>query len=364
MNKPLSASRIKTLQSCSWKYYCNYILKLPDETNDGALRGSCVHNIFECLGNPRHKNIYNVILEQQDAFAHPTIKRYVESYANENGLTDEFNMNLLNEMIVEGINCDFYGDSEVKPDVSLSEKDFDISVDDGTVNYRILGFIDKLFLFKKKSEALIRDFKTSKAVFQGDDITDNIQDIIYKLAVKHLYPDYYKRKMQFLFLRFDCKNDGNVITPDLDEDEMRGFELFLTEIQKVVNNFTEEDAKNNFAWDKGYPTQEQGFSGRLLCGYAKYPMQKRKNGEGCYFFCPYKFPYNYYVLLDESGDTVKSSKNLLELEELKKHHTGLIIEKKSYEGCPAAYNKAWVEADLKKDGVEADDINKKWGYNI
>ena len=32
----LSASRIKTAQSCSWLYYCKYKLKLPDKGNDGS----------------------------------------------------------------------------------------------------------------------------------------------------------------------------------------------------------------------------------------------------------------------------------------------------------------------------------------
>ena len=34
----LSASRIKTLQSCSWSYYSNYVLKLPQTNNSGAMR--------------------------------------------------------------------------------------------------------------------------------------------------------------------------------------------------------------------------------------------------------------------------------------------------------------------------------------
>ena len=42
----LSASRIKTAQSCSWLYWCKYKLKLPDTSNDGARRGSICHLIF------------------------------------------------------------------------------------------------------------------------------------------------------------------------------------------------------------------------------------------------------------------------------------------------------------------------------
>ena len=39
----LSASKIQTYELCSYQYYSKYVLKLPDETNSGALRGSTVH---------------------------------------------------------------------------------------------------------------------------------------------------------------------------------------------------------------------------------------------------------------------------------------------------------------------------------
>ena len=47
----LSASRIKTAQSCSWLYWFKYILKAPDKSNDGAKRGTICHLVFELLGD-------------------------------------------------------------------------------------------------------------------------------------------------------------------------------------------------------------------------------------------------------------------------------------------------------------------------
>ena len=55
----LSASRIKTAESCSWLYWCKYKLKLPDRSNDGARRGSICHLIFELLGEPRRKKYFD-----------------------------------------------------------------------------------------------------------------------------------------------------------------------------------------------------------------------------------------------------------------------------------------------------------------
>ena len=59
----LSASRIKTLQSCSWMYYCNYNLKLPQKNNSGAMRGTVAHLIFEILANPRHQHYVTKIVK-------------------------------------------------------------------------------------------------------------------------------------------------------------------------------------------------------------------------------------------------------------------------------------------------------------
>ena len=64
----LSASRISTLKKCSWTYWVKYVLKLPDTTNAGASRGWICHLIFEILGNPRHKKVYDRLLVSKDIF--------------------------------------------------------------------------------------------------------------------------------------------------------------------------------------------------------------------------------------------------------------------------------------------------------
>ena len=59
----LSASRIKTAQTCSWTYWCNYKLKLPDAGNDGSSRGTICHNIFELLGD-HHRVVFDQIVKE------------------------------------------------------------------------------------------------------------------------------------------------------------------------------------------------------------------------------------------------------------------------------------------------------------
>ena len=331
-NKPLSASRIKTLQTCSWQYWCKYHLKLPDRSNDGSLRGTICHAIFENLGNPRHKKHYTRIIKTQNTYASQPIKRMVEAYAKKHGIDDFENMDLINRMTVEGLNCDFFGSKDGKPTESISEKDFDISVTEGDKNYRILGFIDKLFLFKRRSLAIIRDFKTSKQMFSGKDYTDNIQNLMYCLAVKHLYPDFLKRQMEFLFLKFDCNNEGMMRMDNLDEEELEGFEYFLTGVQEIINNFNSDSATKNLAYNKGYLGRDDGFAGRVVCGRASYEGQLKRDGT-LMWHCPFKFAKKFYVLTDKDGEVVSSSedKKTLEAKKTDKHD----IEMRNYDGCPA-----------------------------
>lgn len=333
-NKPLSASRIKTLQMCSWQYWSKYHLRLPDKSNHGSLRGTICHAVFELLGNPKHKHHYTKIVKKQNIQASPAIDRMVLAYSKKYGIDDFENLDLVNQMILEGLNYDFFGDKDGKPTKSISEEKFDISVDEDGKSYRILGFIDKLYLFKRKKTALIRDFKTSKAIFSGKEYEDNMQDLMYCLAIKHLYPEYIKRKMEFLFLKFDCNNEGLLEMQEIDTDELEGFEHFLSEVQQIINNFNEKTAKSNLAYDQGYPKKEDGFAGKIVCGFADYAGKLKKDGTPMWH-CPFKFAFDYYHLLDDKGSFLSSAYDKETLQEKLDNGLGSEIKKLRYKGCPA-----------------------------
>ena len=71
---------------------------------------------------------------------------------------------------------------------------------------------------------------------------------MYALAVKHLYPDYLKRESEFVFLKFDLSEDlfgnpgsGIIRMGDMTDEELEGFEYYLTEVQEFIDNFSEKD---------------------------------------------------------------------------------------------------------------------------
>ena len=332
---PLSASRIKTAQSCAWLYWCKYKLNLPEQSNDGARRGSICHLVFEVLGVKKRKKYYRDIVKSQDTFSVPSIKRLILKHAVREGVDDEENITLMKEMIYNGLTYDFFGDDRSKPTEEYSEKDFLIVKDDGDVKYKIRGFIDKLFLYKRKKLAIIRDFKTSKSVFKGKDATDNLQDLMYSLAVKNLFPDYAKRVSEFLFLKFEldenAKNSGVVRMKPLDEEELKGFELQLSQIQKYLDGFSIKEAKSNFAARQDFP-KDGSFSGRLLCGFATRKGELKKDGSPKWH-CPMKFDFFYYVVYNSRNQTVGTYLEQDFNENLIPEGGG--YEMRYYEGCPA-----------------------------
>ena len=342
----LSASRIKTLQQCSWKYWCNYKLKLPDKSNDGASRGWICHLIFELLGDLRHISHYDLIVETGSIFKSEAIKRLVLHHARRLNVDDDENLELIDTMTVNGLHCDFFGDDDKVPDEAISEKDFDIVISHGDISYRIKGFIDKLFLYKENSFALIRDFKSSKQVFKGKEVTDNLQHLMYSLAVKHLYPEFQTRESEFLFLKFDLTKDmfnqsgsGVLKMSMVSDGELNGLEHELSEIQNYIDSFDEEKARSNYAGAQSYPS-DGTFGGPLACGKDGYKMRKGepvldKNGEPITaFICSYRKPFSYYALKDKDGKVLRTcfeeDKQVL----LAKKTGDQVVEMLEYKGCP------------------------------
>jgi len=300
----LSASRIKTAQSCSWLYWCKYHLKLPDRSNDGAKRGSICHLVFECLGEKRHKKHYDLVIKKKDIFASKAIERMVMKHAHRDGVDSEDNIQQIKTMTLAGLEYDFFGNEEGKPTQALSEEDFDFNYQDGEVSYKIKGFIDKLFLYKKKGLAIIRDFKSSKEPFKGKEIENNLQDLMYALAVRKKFPDYKITRSEFLFLNPLPEAKGVIKMAELTDEELRGFELELTQIQKYLDNFSIQDAFSDLAARKDYP-KDNSFGGPLQCGRATFKGQKKKDGSiMCH--CPYKFDFYYYKINDKQGNMVAS----------------------------------------------------------
>ena len=294
--KVLSASRIKTLETCSWVYWNNYHTKVPQSQNDGALRGTICHTVFELLLNKRHLKNYKRIIKKNAIDGDKGVDTLVKKLSAKVKL-DESNYKLLNDMILVGLKNDFFGEGGeiVKP-----EYDFDIKNDEP--KYHIRGFIDKPIKIKK--EMHIIDYKSSKYKFRGDDLEANIQAMMYSLASKKLWPKL-KPIVKFLFLRFPKQPIQELV---FDDNQIKGFEHYLEHVNDYVNKFDEESARSNFAVDS--------VKNKWMCQVGGWK-------------CPYKDPYKYYVKINDKGEVIETS-----LQDNFKDIKGFKVETRTYEGCP------------------------------
>ena len=345
-NVKLSASKIKLAQQCSWKYWANYELKLPQRGNDGSNRGSVCHMVYETLGDPENINDYNEIIKAGTINASKKISNLVKKYAEELGVSDKENMELMDMMCVKGLLYDFFGGDDCPPKESISEKSFDLEINEDGKSYKIRGFIDKLFLYSKDKRAIIRDFKTSKQVYKGKEISDNLQNLMYCLAVKHLYPTYNNREVEFIFVKFELEKDllgvpgkGVLKMEKISDDELDGFEYQLTAIQEFLEHFNEKDAKGYYAADQGYP-RDGSFGGPLMCGKEGFKKSKGellydKNGDKIpNYICEFRQPMTYYVLLDTDEKIIKSAFEDDKDKLVANKSRGEKVEKRFYKGCP------------------------------
>ena len=297
-----SASRMKTLEMCAWSYWCKYHLGLPDKTNDGALRGTICHLILELLLKPRHKKHYDAIVEEKAIKASKCVDKTVIRFLKKNDAFNKENYDLCSKMIYVALDHDFFGERGY---IDHPEQEF--KIESKKPKYCIYGYIDKPIQYENEKLLKIVDYKTSKQKFRGEELETNVQAMIYSLAAKKLWPKLKRRVVQFLFLKFPRAPLQEL---EYSDDQLKGFEYYLEHVNKVISNFSEKDAKSNYASTNG-----NGW----LCGPAK-------SG----WICPFHKPFDYYILVDKNGDQLRSSyKNDFDVK------AGQTVEKKRYDGCPA-----------------------------
>ena len=306
--KVLSASRIKTLETCSWSYWCNYHLKLPQKQNEGALRGTVCHLVFEMLVKKKHKKHFDKIFKGNSIKRSPAVFRMVMKHLTqmENSfdlpMTNEENVELVDDMIVVGLNCDFFGWGG-----KVDKPEHEFLLESKDPEYKIRGFIDKPIVYKKGKKIKIVDYKSSKYKFRGEELHSNVQAMVYTLAAQQEWPEY-SPTVEFQFLRHPRSPLQQL---QFNKDQLRGLEYYLAHTFQIINNFTEETATTNYAAD----TKKNAW----LCKIGKWR-------------CPYIDPYPYFVIVDENGEEINKSLKRSELQS--KLKDGQKIKKRKYDGCP------------------------------
>ena len=301
--KVLSASRLKTFLSCSWIYYCQYILRLPDKTHPKTKIGSLAHTIFECLQKPRHRKHYDLIMSgKKSIYNSPVIARLVKIFLAKNKDVIQKISDDLDALTILGLSTDFFPANAEK--VMPPEHEFIMDID----GMKIKGFIDLLIFYKDKIK--IRDYKSQGKRFTEEEMENNIQAGIYQLYANREFK--MPAEVEFIMLRHPetsrTPNKHLQIVKPYSESELDGFVEYLKYLNEQVQNLDESNAADNLKVHT-----DDGFCKRV---------------------CQFKDPKTYYILLDKDGQIVQSSDSPYELKANKEQK----IESKTYLGCPFFYN--------------------------
>lgn len=304
----LSASKVKTLNTCSWIFNCQYVLKMPRTSNDGARRGTVTHLVLECLQNPRHKKHYDKV-SKFGVGTGSAVEKLIRKSMKREGCSGEENYGMICEFLAVGLNADFFleGFKLLPP-----EWGFDIKTD----KYHIIGFIDKMGI--KDGVAKIVDYKTSKSKFSGEDQKHNVQALMYQLAVSKTWPEIKRSFVNFLFLKF---KRAPLQVSSVANETLKGFEEYLTYLTEFLEDFDWKKATGSFA--------KNDFLKKNLCGTIE---DRYKDTGEAKWRCPFQSPRDYFVLTENGKDIVSADTQ----DELTPK-SNQKVEKRAYAGCPAFY---------------------------
>lgn len=324
LDQSVSASRIKTFKSCSMLYWLKYIMKFPEPKNQGALLGGVVHKILEALAKPKRNGWVQIIRAADDVTTMPVIDRYIKTMAKRFSLT-KMSVDKINVFCLVALNQDFFchGGSMIGQEIK-----FDIISE--SPRYHILGYIDMLARYGNFLRVI--DFKTQAKTFTKEELTENLQGLIYSLAATKMYPGTVPI-VDFWMLNFPDDVQRRLRA---DPEKLAGFEYYLETVYRTIVTFQPKDAWKNVAATKGFPT-DGTFGGLLMCGRCKAPGELKVDGTKKWH-CAYRFPYDYYELQDNKGKLLTTAMLKTEL----RPDVDQKIVKKHFKGCPHFHKKDYV----------------------
>ncbi len=238
-NQPIkiSASRVKTLCQCSHLFYLQEFQKLPQRRWAKTSIGSATHAILEFLLAPkRHKKLEQIILNGFNIDNYPNVTRYLRFYNENKESIEPYSAKEIGDLV----NVGFLGirkyflDSkgQFKIPKYYTEKRFQLTIGKLVIS----GFIDLLISLDDKT-AVIIDFKSQGQKFKKADLPENIQALIYQMAVKEEMG--LDSHTEFILLRHgptkQTPDKHLQITPGASPPQLNGLKVYLSSLYEQVN---------------------------------------------------------------------------------------------------------------------------------
>lgn len=242
----ISASRLKSISECTYKFYAGEYLKVPEKTWPKTHAGSCVHSVLEALYREKNRDLYDLAKETQTIYSSPALTRLVRAWQHKTKVDDKIIADI-DPMAMVAINhTNFLDEGAVKR--YGPEYEFDMTLRNGG---KIKGYIDKMADYGN-GQWIITDYKSQGKLFTAEELKTSYQSLMYQWVV-------YKRfgvlaEVRYIMLRFPPNKKEPSrhvqITMPATVAQLEGFELYLEHMYERVVEFGLKDAYVNFKDDK------------------------------------------------------------------------------------------------------------------
>jgi RecB family exonuclease len=273
MTRRISASRLNSIDQCTMKYYMGEILGLPEKIWARTHAGSAAHSVLECLARAKHRKHLDMIKRDQSIYTSPPVARLVRAWQAHTKMPDEIVADIDSMCMVAINHSNFLDEGAVTK--FEPEHEFTMTLSNGGM---VRGFIDRMAEYP--NSFVIKDYKTARNKFTKADVADSYQSLVYQLYVWKTFGKL--AEVQYIFLRHPpttrTKDKHIMVTKPATPEQLAGFERYLAHMWEKVNAFGLDDAHSGYCQDEGF----------------------------CERVCTYRRPYDYYTVVDETGQTISA----------------------------------------------------------
>lgn len=251
----ISASRIKLLNDCSWRFYASEYLLWPEKVWPRTKLGSIAHGILEVLYRDKHRHIHDLVKKAGTIYAYPALGRLVRAWQFNTKVIDSL-IKDIDPMVMLVLNHTNFLDEGATRRFE-PEHEFTMVLKNGG---KVRGYIDKLAFYG--NQAIVWDFKSQKDKFTEEELKNSLQALVYQWYIFKTYG--LLAEVRFVMLRYppnkkDPARHIQIVMPATSA-QLEGFEIYLEHMWETVNRFTEKDAYGNLKMD------DDGFC-RNVCTY-------------------------------------------------------------------------------------------------
>lgn len=263
----VSASRLKSLDSCSMQFYLSEYENIPQKVWAKTHAGSTVHSILEALRRDRHRAHLDLVKATGTIYASPAISRLVRAWVAKTKMGPDI-VEPIDDMAMLVLNQTNFLDTGATQTFD-PEHEFKLTLKNGGV---VKGFIDRLAIYGGAyndtggtQHAVITDYKSQGKRFTANELRDNYQALTYQLYVWRAFG--IPATVEFIMLRHPATSrtpEKHIqrVEPSTPA-QLAGFETYLEHMHQVLQGFGLSQAYAHFHDDVGFCER--------VCSY-RHPM--------------------------------------------------------------------------------------------